>query len=154
MIPRANWPSLTPLLTTTNLMSARGSGGITATPRRNSYVSEKAHHLVYAGSQPWCAGKAWGDLAESPGESHKNCKENVCAIPSTISLFLFFFFQNTAVGVYSLTFLLKSEESMRTLEACREQHTHLYQIMQFSGCSTLNIDWINNAFQQRPVLPW
>lgn len=43
---------------------------------------------------------------------------------------------------------------MRALEVFREQHTLVYQIMQFSGCSALNIDRINNVFQQRLGLPW
>jgi len=71
----------------------------------------------------------------------------------SISLF-HAFFQNTAFGVYSLTTLLKSEESMRALEVFKEQHPDLYQIMQFNGRFTLNIHRTNNVFKQRLGLPW
>lgn len=72
----------------------------------------------------------------------------MCALPHPINL-LCAFYQNTAFCVYSFIQLLKSEEGMTALEVFREQHTHLYQIMQFTGSSTLNINRINNVIQQR-----
>lgn len=157
MLPRANWPSLTPLLRMSNLMSARGSlRGEPQIPaeanvclRRHITYCVLGTHLSVPGeplsSQP--AQRHWWALR---GTSER--QENLCALPSTLGLF-HTFFDNAVFGVYLFTLLLKSEESMRALEVFREQLTHLYQIMQVSGCSRLNINRITNVFQQRLGLP-
>lgn len=143
----------------TNLMSATGSLGEEPQIPGEGNVCLREHITcrvlrtnldvpVSPRATNWLRG-----TAEPPREFQQNCQENRCAIPSTIILF-HTFFQNTAFGVYSLTSLLKSEESMRALEVFREQHIHLYQIMQFNGSSTLNSHRINNIFQQRLGLPW
>lgn len=74
------------------------------------------------------------------------------ALPHTINL-LCAFYQSMVFCVYSFKSLIKREESMTALEVFREQRTHLYQIMQFTGSSTLNINRINNVIQQRLELP-
>lgn len=151
MLPRANPPSLTPPLRMSNLMSAGAHSG-------ENHKSQQQATCAWAGTShtvcweptsvcqesPWAANQL-RDTDGPPEEFQK--KQTGKFMCNTLGLFHTFFPQHS-FGVYLFTFLLGSEESMRVLEVFREQLTHL-QIMQVSGCSWLNINRINNVFQQR-----
>lgn len=121
-------------------------------------MPEQAHHTLCARNPPQWARRAPEQPASSetlmgPQRNFRKTDRKIYVQYQVLLACFTPFFHNTVYGVYLFTFLLRSEESLRVLEVFRERLTHLYQIMQVSGYSRLNINRINNVFQQRLGLP-